>query len=144
MHFVVQPPQPAPQFLAHARVERAERLIEQEDARLDGQRARERHALALPAGELVRIAIGEPVELHEQKQRVHLRRDLVLGQPRAARPHAQAEGDVLENGEVAEERVMLEHEANLAIARVSVGGILALKRHTAFIRRFETGDHPQQ
>jgi hypothetical protein len=37
---------------AHARVERAEGLVEQEHARLDGERAGERHALALAAGEL--------------------------------------------------------------------------------------------
>jgi hypothetical protein len=49
---VVQPPQPAPQLLAHLGVERAERLVEQQHLRLDRQRAGQRHALALAAGEL--------------------------------------------------------------------------------------------
>ena len=35
------------QLFAYARVERAERLVEQEDLRLDRERACERHALAL-------------------------------------------------------------------------------------------------
>ncbi len=57
--------QPAAQILAHARVKRAEGLVEQQHARLDGERARERDALALAAGELRRIAAAKSVELHE-------------------------------------------------------------------------------
>ena len=58
VQLVVQPAQPAAQLLAHLGVERAERLVEQQHARLDRQRARQRHALALAAGELRRIARG--------------------------------------------------------------------------------------
>ena len=47
------------------RVQRAEGLVEQQHARLDGERARERDALTLAAGELRRIAAAEAVELHE-------------------------------------------------------------------------------
>ena len=54
---VVDLAQPAAQFAAHLRVERAERLVEQQHARLDGQRAGQRHALALAAGQLRRIAL---------------------------------------------------------------------------------------
>ena len=45
--------QPATQVLPDLGVERAERLVEQEDARLDRERAGERHALPLAARELV-------------------------------------------------------------------------------------------
>ena len=48
VELVVQLAQPAPQVLAHARVERAERLVEQQHARPHRERARERDALALP------------------------------------------------------------------------------------------------
>src|SRR5436853_410988 len=58
-------PQPGAELLAHARVEGAEGLIEQEHARLDRQRAGQRHPLALAAGELRRIALGETLELDE-------------------------------------------------------------------------------
>ena len=44
--------QPRAQLGADVRVERAEGLVEQQDLGLDGQRAGERHALALAAGEL--------------------------------------------------------------------------------------------
>ena len=39
---------------------------------------------------------------------------------------------------------MLEDEADLAVPRVRVGGVLALERHAAFVRSFEAGDHSQQ
>ena len=52
MGLVVQPAQPCAELGAHARVERAERLVEQEHLGVDRERAGETHALALAAGEL--------------------------------------------------------------------------------------------
>jgi len=49
VQLVVQAPQPRAQLLAHACIQRAERLVQQQDARLDRQRPRQRHALPLPA-----------------------------------------------------------------------------------------------
>ncbi len=49
---LVQPAQPFAQLAAHLRVERAERLVEQQHLRLDRQRARQRHALQLAARQL--------------------------------------------------------------------------------------------
>ena len=54
VNLVVETPQPAPQLLPHLRIERAERLVEQQHLRLDRQGARERDALALAAGKLRR------------------------------------------------------------------------------------------
>ena len=54
------------EVLAQPGVERAERLVEQQHARAQHERARERDALLLAAGELVRLALreaGEPDEL---------------------------------------------------------------------------------
>ena len=70
VHLVVQPPQPGAQLLAHAGVERAERLVEEQHVRLDGERAGERHALALAAGELGGIALRQAGELDELEQLV--------------------------------------------------------------------------
>ena len=56
VHLVVQPAQPGPQILANLGVQRTERLVEQQHLRIDRERARQRHALTLPAGELVGIA----------------------------------------------------------------------------------------
>src|SRR5216110_526608 len=43
----------------HRHVERGRRLVEDDEARLQHHRARDRDALALPAGELVRIAVAD-------------------------------------------------------------------------------------
>ena len=47
------------QILAQARVERAERLVEQQHARHEDERAGERDPLLLAAGELLRLALLE-------------------------------------------------------------------------------------
>ena len=65
VHVVVQPPQPSPQLLAHLRIQCPERFVEQQYLWFNGQCACQCDALPLPAGELMRIAVGEPVELHQ-------------------------------------------------------------------------------
>ena len=65
MQFVMKRLQPSAQGFSHLCVERAERLIEEKHVRLDGEGARESDALALAAGELIGIAVGEAVDLHE-------------------------------------------------------------------------------
>src|SRR5262249_46629685 len=66
--FGVKISEPAPQILAHLGIERAEGFVEKQDARLNGKRSRERDALPLAAGELGRVAAGDPPELHEVEQ----------------------------------------------------------------------------
>ncbi len=51
--------------LAQFLVESAQRLVEQQELRLFGQGPRQRHALALAAGKLVRLAPGKFRELHQ-------------------------------------------------------------------------------
>ena len=65
VHLVVEPSQPRAQLLAHLRVERPERLVEEQHLGLDRERAGERHALTLPTGELRRIAVGEVLDVHQ-------------------------------------------------------------------------------
>ena len=65
----LQPHQFELRLVAQLLVERRHRLVEQQHARPLGERARERDALALAAGQLMRLAGAETVELH---QRQHL------------------------------------------------------------------------
>ena len=67
---VVQAAQPGAQLGADVGVERAERLVEQQHARLDGERAGQRHALALAAGELRRVALVVAGEADDAEQLV--------------------------------------------------------------------------
>ena len=66
--FIVQAAQPAAQFLPHFGVQSAERFVQKQHFRLDGQRPGQRHALPLSAGKLMRIASGHSVELHQFQQ----------------------------------------------------------------------------
>ena len=97
---VVQAAQPGAQLLAHRGVERAEGLVEQQHPRLHRQRARQRHALALAAGELRRVAVGEAVEAAPARAARRRAPDLLLG-PLADR---QPERDVVAHGHVLERR----------------------------------------
>ncbi len=125
---VMELAQPAAEFLAHLGIERTEGLVEQQHLRLHGQRAGQRDALPLPAGELRRRAIREPGELHEIEQFHHLPADFRLGGALRTRANPQAESHVLEHAHMAEQRVMLEHEAHLPLAHMAVAGIAPSKR----------------
>jgi hypothetical protein len=66
------------------------------------------------------------------------------GRPVAARPHAQAEGHVLEHAHVPEQRVMLEHEADPAFARAAPRGAPAFETDVAGMGELEAGDDAQK
>ena len=85
----VQAAKPRPQLLTHPRVERPERLVEQEHARLRGQRPREGDALPLATGELRRRALREPFEPHVAEELAHAaRRRAPVDAPRTRSPKA--------------------------------------------------------
>jgi hypothetical protein len=88
-------------MLAQFLVECSQRLVEQQELRAFDQRPCERHTLFLAAGQLMRLALGEPAEFYQIQHRCHAFRNL---RPR----HAillQAESDVLFHGHVREQRV---------------------------------------
>ena len=71
MQFIVNAAQPVTQFLAHFRIQGAEGLVKKQDLRFDGQRARQRHPLPLPPGELLGIHLRKGVQLDKVKQLQH-------------------------------------------------------------------------
>ena len=129
---VVQAAEPLAQLLAHLGVERAERLVEQQHLRLGRERARERDALALAARELRRHRVLVALELH-QAQQLHARGrgSRPSGRLRTRRPKR----DVVEHRHVPEERVVLEHEADVALADRRAGDVLLLVEDRAAVGR---------
>ena len=103
------------QFDAHVGaqlgVEVRERLVEQQDLRLEHEGARQRDALLLPAGELRGSALRERAHLHHAERVRDLLGDLLL----ALAPDAQAVRDVLEHRHVRPDRVGLEHHREAAL-----------------------------
>ena len=130
VHLVVQAAEPGAQVLPNAGVEGAERLVEQEHLGLDRKRAREGHALALPARELRGVVVGPAGDLDELEQLVHARADL------GARPlpDLEPEGDVLADGHVLERRVVLEDEADAALLGRLARDVHAVELHGSGLR----------
>ncbi len=120
-------------------VERRERLVEQQDARLVGEGAGEGDALLLTAGKLCRLAVLEPVELHESEHLGDLRRDLRA----LAAAHLETEGDVLRDRQMREDGIALEHGVDRPAERRQPIELLAMQQDRAGILRLETGDEAQ-
>jgi hypothetical protein len=132
------------QALAQVDVEAGEGLVEQQQARRRRQRARQRDALLLPPGQLVRRA---PPGVGQSDQRQQLGdAPLALG----ARAVGDAEGDVLRHAQVREQGVVLEHHADAARLGRPVqgsGGVaqhLVAERDAAVGQRLQAGDRAQQ
>ncbi|KAF0120033.1 MAG: phenol hydroxylase [Methylocystaceae bacterium] len=136
--------QPAAQILAHARVKGAEGLVEQQHARFDGERARKRDALTLAAGELRGIAAAESVELHELQKLRDARLDRRPRGTRASGANSQTVADIVGDGHMFEERIVLKHHADMAVLHGEIGRVLAVEEDPATIGRIEARDHPQQ
>jgi hypothetical protein len=86
------------------------------------------------------LALAEALERHELQQ---LRAALAaLGRAHAA--HLQRELDVLGHRHVAEQRVVLEHEADAALARRHVGDVAAAEQDAAVLDVGQAGEGAQQ
>jgi len=126
--------------LAQLLVERGERLIEQQQLRALDERARERDALALTAGELVRLARAQPPHLHDVEDLADLAADGVALDAFLL----EAEGDVLLDAHVRKERVGLEHHVDRALIRRDGSHVDAIDVNGASARTLEARQHAQQ
>jgi hypothetical protein len=109
----------AAHMLAQERIERRQRLIEEQDLRAGDQSARQRDALLLAARHLPRQALGEAAHLDEVKE---------LARPFAPRSLGRSTdlktvGDVVDGRHVGKERVVLEHHRCSARARRRDGDV---------------------
>src|SRR4051794_17732596 len=128
------------ELAAQAQVEGAERLVEKQGARLVDERAGQCDALLLAAGELRRLAPGERPELDELEHLPDAARDLALVVLLAL----EAEGDVLLDVEVREERVGLEDRVDVSLVGRRVRDVPAAEADGAGGRLLEAADHPER
>jgi len=126
-------------LVAQLGVEVGERLVEQQQPRLDHQRAREGHALLLAAGELARVALAQARELHHREHGI----DPALHLRGGDLAHLQAEAEVLADVHVREERVVLEHHADVPPLGGQHGDVGAVEGDGATGRELEPGDAAQ-
>ena len=122
------------------RVQVGEWLVEQEYRWLADDGPGQRHALALAARELARLAVEQVTDPEERGRPLDSLGDLLPA-------HAlgfEGEGDVLQHGHVRVERVALEDHRDLPGARRQVVDDLATDEDLPRGRRFEPGDHSEQ
>ena len=115
VHFVVQAAQPARSSL-RTLASSAPKGSSSSKTLGSTARPRQRNALALAARQLMRIPVGNPVELDQLQQLGDLGANGGsdgLGRPWDA---PQTKGHVFENGHVAKQCVVLEHETHIALA----------------------------
>jgi hypothetical protein len=136
----LDPAQGLAELDADLRVERAERLVEEEQPRLVRERARERHALLLTSGELPRVTAAISREPNQLEQ---LLAALATVPGRVLRD-AKGELDVVCDRHLAEERVVLEDEPDSAILRRDAGDVTPVNEHATVVDLGQSSDHAKK
>ena len=131
-------------LLAQFGVEIGQRLVEQQDRRLVHQRARQRHALLLTAGQLRGATLLQTAQADDVERMKHA---LTNGITRFF-AYTQRKCDVFENRKMRPDRVRLKHHAELAFLRrgeQSPRGCRdddVVDQNLAAVRLFQAGDQP--
>ena len=97
------------QALAQVDVQVRKRLVEQQQARLGGERAGQGHTLLLTARQLMRKTVLLPRQAHQRQHLGHAGSALHLGQVVNAKTH------IAPDAQMRKQRVVLKHHANLAV-----------------------------
>ena len=126
-------------LVAQLPVERAERLVHQDDRGRIHHTARQRDPLLLAAGKLARQPARHLRQLHDVKSARDRGGD--VGGPHP--PHPQRKRDVFENRQMREQRIVLKNDADVALVGWCVGGELAVDPDLARARGYEAGNHHQ-
>ena len=117
-----------------------QRLVHQQDARLDHERAGDGDALLLAAGQLVRLAVGEVRYLHQLQSLVHAGLYL-LGRNLA---RLETVGDIIAHTQVREDGVVLEHHADVALVSGHVVDALVAEIEVAALDGVKARYHAQK
>ena len=109
-------------------VERRERLVEEQHRRLDRERAGQRDPLLLATGELAgrSVAACSPSPTRSSMSPARVRRAAAV-----ATAQLEAEGDVVDDRQVREQAVGLEHHPHVALVRRHPGHVATAHRHRA-------------
>jgi len=127
------------QALAQAGVQVGEGLVQQQQLGARRERARERDALLLAAGEFMRVFFEQVRDAGQRGEFAHALRGIF--------PACNPEYDIARGAQVREQRVFLEHHADAALLRRQAalrgGHRFAIEQDAARARRLEAGDTAQ-
>ena len=122
------------------RVQVRQRLVHEERLRVAHQRPTQRDPLALPAGQLARLAVEQTVQLEAPRRLLHLRPH--LGPRHLAR--LEPEGEVPVHRHLRVERIVLEHHRHVAPARRQPLHLAAADGDAPRAHGLEAGQQPQR
>ncbi|MCY1531503.1 hypothetical protein D9M68_667310 [compost metagenome] len=126
-------------LFAQLLVQGAERFVHQHDVRREDQCAGQCHPLPLAAGELAGIAVAEVLQLDQGQVLVDLGVDLFPG----LLADLQRVGEVLADGHVRKQCVLLEHHADVALVGRDAGDLAAVDQDLSAGHVLEAGEHHQ-
>ena len=138
-HVPLDRPKLHPHRLAQLRVQIGKRLVEEQHVRLHDEGARHRHALLLAAGHLVRVAVAHAFELHQFQRVPDPLFDLAL----VDMADMEAVGDVLIDGHVGEQRVLLKDHRGIALVGRDVRDLPPREGDGAAVRLVKARDHAE-
>ncbi len=121
-------------------IDGGERLVEEDDRRPRGERAREGDPLPFAPRERLGRPVLEPVEVEELDDLVHPAIDLLVRPP----SDRKAVGDVLPDRPAREERRLLEQDPDPASVRGDVGHVPSREPHLSSDGALEARDRPKQ
>ena len=121
------------------RVEVGQRLVQKKYLRALYQRTGNRNTLLLTAGKSLRLTLHQLIELHQLR---HLIRALSRLRLRNLTVN-QREHDVILNGHVWIQGVVLEHQSDLTILRSNFGYFLIPEPDLSCRRLIQSGQHKQ-
>ena len=136
----LQPLQFAAHMLAQERIERRQRLVEQQHFWPRNQRARQRHALLLAARHLR----GQPLGIFTHPHQIQKLARLLPPRRFGDAAHLEAVGDIVDGAHMREQRVILEHHRRAALGGRRVGHVAVADQDIARGGRLVAGDHPQR
>jgi hypothetical protein len=106
-------------------IERAQRLVQQQELRALCEAACERYALLLPTRELVRLTFGIGLELDQIEHLRHTLLYLIFGHSVAPK----TKGNVIPNRQVWKKSVTLKHHVDRALIRREPHDVLTRKKN---------------
>lgn len=121
-------------ILAKFFVQRRQRLVHEQHARMEDDRSGDGDALLLSTGEFTRIAGFETRHLNEFHCLRHAGADFPVGQTALA----ESKADILAGGHMGEQRVVLEYHTNISPKGRNPGDRPSIEENLASIGRFES------
>ena len=124
-------------MMAQLQVQRTQRLIQKQRARLKHQGTRQSNALLHAAGKLARLVVFMAAQLHQVNHARHALRNVVFGNAAAF----QTVSDVFLDAHMGKQRIILEHGMHIALVGGHVGDNLSIKPDNARCGKFQTREH---